>query len=172
MFEAFAQALGMAFPWFILIVMVLGLLGLVVPVFPGNMVIWAGALVYGLVNGLDGRALWFFIPMTLITLIAFSADNVLMGAKAKQAGAAWSSIGIALFAAFVTSIFLTPLAGLIAAPLSLFLAEFFRNQRNRELAWKITSGLMIGCGWAFVVRFGLGAITIGLYLWWVFGGKA
>jgi uncharacterized protein YqgC (DUF456 family) len=170
MFEAFGQALGLAFPWFIFVVMLLGLFGLIVPVFPGNMVIWAGALGYGLVTGFDNRALWFFIPMTLITVAAFSADNLLMGAKAKQAGAAWSSIGIALVAAFITSIFATPLAGLIAAPLSLFLAEFFRNQQDGQLAWKITSGLMMGCGWAFVVRFGLGVITVGLYLWWVFGG--
>jgi uncharacterized protein YqgC (DUF456 family) len=172
MFEVIAEALGMAFPWFILVVMVLGLMGLVIPIFPGNMVIWAGALVFGLVNGFDSRAIWFFVPITLITLAAFSADNVLMGAKAKQAGAAWSSIGIALVAAFITSVFLTPLAGLIAAPLSLFLAEFFRNQQDGKLAWKVTSGLMMGCGWAFVVRFGLGLITIGLYAWWAFGGKA
>jgi len=169
MFETFAEALGLAFPWFIFAVMVLGLFGLVVPVFPGNMVIWAGALTYGLVSGFEGRALWFFVPMTLITLAAFSADNVLMGAKAKQAGAAWSSIGIALASAFFTSIFLTPIAGLIAAPLTLFLAEYFRNHQNGEMAWKITSGLMMGCGWAFVVRFGLGLVTIGLYLLWVFG---
>ena len=135
------------------------------------MVIWAGALIYGWVTGFDSRAVWFFVPMTLITVAAFSADNVLMGAKAKKAGAAWSSIGIALAAAFVTSIVLTPLAGLVAAPLSLFFAEFFRNQQDGKLAWKITSGLMVGCGWAFFVRFGLGVVTIGLYLVWVFGGQ-
>ena len=170
MFEGIAQALNIAFPWFVFIVMLLGLFGLIVPIFPGNMVIWAGALFYGIVDGFTGRALWFFVPITLLTLAAFSADNLLMGAKAKQAGAAWSSIGIALFSGFVTSIFLTPLAGLIAAPLSLFLAEFFRNHHDGKLAWKITSGLMMGCGWAFVVRFGIGAITIGLFLWWAFGG--
>lgn len=170
MFESFAETIGLAFPWFILALMTLGLFGLVVPVFPGNMVIWAGALVFGIVDGFTGRALWFFVPITLITVAAFSADNLLMGAKAKQAGAAWSSIGIALVAAFITSIFFTPLAGLIAAPLSLFLAEFFRNKQDGKLAWKITSGLMVGCGWAFVVRFGLGVVTMGLFAWWAFGG--
>jgi len=171
MFEGIAQALNIAFPWFILLVMMFGLFGLVIPIFPGNMVIWSGALVYGIVAGFTGRALWFFVPMTLLTIAAFSADNILMGAKAKQAGAAWSSIGIAVIAAFITSIFLTPLAGLVAAPLSLFLAEFFRNQQDGKLAWQITSSLMIGLGWAFVVRFGLGAITIGLFIWWAFGGS-
>ena len=153
-----------------LVVMLLGLFGLIVPVFPGNVVIWGAVLVYGLIAGFGSRGVWFFIPISLLTIVAMAADNVLMGAKAKQAGAAWSSIGITLVAAFATSLVLTPLAGLVAAPLTLFLAEYFRNNQDRHLAWKITSGLMVGCGWAFIVRFGLGVFSIGLYAWWAFGG--
>jgi uncharacterized protein YqgC (DUF456 family) len=169
MLTVFAEWLGIAYPWFLLVVMLLGLFALVVPIFPGNTVIWAAALVYLLVDGVDGRALWFFVPMTLLTIAAMAADNVLMGAKARQAGAAWVSIGLALLAALVTSLVLTPLVGLVAAPLTLFIVEFFRNKQDAKLAWGITSGLMMGCGWAFFVRFGLGALTIGLYLWWFFG---
>ena len=170
MFEGIAEALGLAFPWFLMMIMLLGLAGLIVPVFPGNTVIWAGTLAYGLVTGFDARAAWFFVPITLLTVAALGADNVLMGAKAKQAGAAWSSIGITLVAAFATSIVLTPFAGLIVAPLTLFLSEYFRNQQDKALAWEITKGLMLGCGWAFIVRFSLGVLTIGLYAWWAFGG--
>ncbi len=94
----------------------------------------------------------------------------MMGAKAKQAGAAWSSIAITLLAALVTSVVLTPFAGLIAAPLTLYLAEFFRNKQDARLAWSITRGLMVGCGWAFIVRFSLGVLTILLFAWWAFGG--
>ncbi|MBN2045215.1 MAG: DUF456 domain-containing protein [Anaerolineales bacterium] len=170
MFEGFAHALGLAFPWFLLVIMGLGLFGLIVPVFPGNTVIWAGALAYGLVDGFNGRAWWFFIPITLLTVVALAADNVLMGAKAKQAGASWLSIGITLVAAFAASIILTPFAGLAAAPLTLFIAEFFQQDRDSKKAWETTRGLMLGCGWAFVARFSLGLVTIGLYLWWVLGG--
>lgn len=170
MFEGFAEAIGIAFPWFLLAIMLLGLGGLVVPIFPGNTVIWAAALAFGLVRGFDGRGLWFFIPMTLLTIAAMAADNIMMGAKAKQAGAAWSSIGIALLAALVSSVVLTPFAGLIAAPLTLFLAEYVRNKQDARLAWVITRGLMIGCGWAFIVRFSLGTLTILLFAWWAFGG--
>lgn len=169
MFTNFADALGLAFPWFILAIMSLGLMGLIVPIFPGNMVIWAAALIFGLVERFDSRAYWFFVPITLITILAISADNLLMGAKAKKAGASWMSIGITLVAAFITSIILTPLAGLAAAPLTLFLAEFFRNQQDSRKAWQITSGLLMGCGWAFLVRFALGLLAIALFIWWGFG---
>lgn len=169
MFDYIAQALGLAFPWVVLIIMTLGLFGLAVPIFPGNTVIWGAALTYALVTGFDSRAWWFFIPISLITIAATSADNILMGAKAREAGAAWASIGIALLAGFLTSMVLTPLGGLVAAPVVLFITEYFRNKQDKKVAWEITSGLMIGCGWAFVVRFGLGAIVIGLYSWWAFG---
>ena len=169
MFEALGQALGLAFPWFILVGLLVGLFGLIIPIFPGNLIIWIGTLVYGLVTGFDSRAIWLFAFISLLSVAAFSADNILMGAKAKHAGAAWSSLGITLIATVVASIFLTPLAGLIAAPLFLFLAEYFRNQQDSKLAWKITRELMIGYGWAFIVRFGLGVASIGLFLWWAFG---
>ncbi|HKJ27919.1 MAG TPA: DUF456 domain-containing protein [Anaerolineales bacterium] len=171
MLEIFAEWLGIAYPWFLFVIMMLGLFALAVPIFPGNVVIWAASTVYLVIDGVDGRALLFFIPMTLLTIAAMLADNVLMGAKARQAGAAWTSIALALLAGLITSLILTPLVGLLAAPLTLFIVEFFRNKQDARLAWGITSGLMMGCGWAFFVRFGIGAVTIGLYLWWFLGGK-
>jgi len=169
MFEAIGQALGLAFPWFVLVGLLIGLFGLLIPIFPGNLVIWIGTLLYGMVSGFDSRAIWFFASITLLSVAAFSADNILMGAKAKQAGASWTSLGITVVGTVVASIFFTPLAGLMAAPLLLYLAEYFRNQRDGDLAWKITRELMVGYGLAFVVRFGLGILSIGLYLWWAFG---
>ncbi len=170
MFDAIAQAIGLAFPWFLLVIMVMGLFALIVPIFPGNTVIWAAVLAYALVDGFDSRAWLFFIPITLLTLVAFASDNVLMGAKAMQAGASWLSIGITLVAAFATSLVLTPFVGLLVAPLTLFISEYFQHKRDAKLAWEITQGLLLGWGWSFVARFSLGLIVIGLYLWWFLGG--
>jgi uncharacterized protein YqgC (DUF456 family) len=170
MIDAIVQAVGLAFPWFLLVIMLLGLFALIVPIFPGNTVIWAAVLVYGLVDGFDARAWWFFIPISILTIIALAADNVLMGAKAVEAGASWFSIGITLVAAFATSLVLTPFVGLLVAPLTLFIAEYFRQQRDAKKSWATTKGLLTGWGWAFVVRFSLGVAAIGLYLWWFLGG--
>jgi hypothetical protein len=30
--------------------------------------------------------------------------------------------------------------------------------------------MILGCGWAFIVRFGLAGVQIGLYAYWAFGG--
>jgi hypothetical protein len=77
----------------------------------------------------------------------------------------WSSILLAFAAGIVVSIFFTPLVGLIAAPLGLFLAELNRL-KNREDAVKSTKAYMIGWGWAFGARFMIGLTMIGTWMLW------
>ena len=67
----------------------------------------------------------------------------------------WSSILLAFAAGIVASLFFTPLIGLVAAPLGLFMAEFGRL-KNRDEAIKSTKAYMIGWGWAFGARFTIG----------------
>lgn len=169
MIDFLGEALGIAFPWVMMVLMLIGLFGLIVPIFPGNVVIWASTLIYGLVSGFDSRAAWFFVPISILTILATSADNLFMGGKARQAGASWRGIIIALISAFVTSLVLTPIAGLLAAPLALFIHEFFRLDQDGGEAWNVTRGLMLGCGWAFITRFAIGALQVGMYAWWAFG---
>ena len=170
MVEFLGEILGLAFPWVILVIMLIGLVGLVVPIFPGGVVIWGAALVYGLVIGFEPRGIWLFAFITLLMFASTSADNLLMGAKALEAGASWRGLIIGLVAGAVSSFFFTPLAGLVAAPLALFITESIRLQNTQE-AFRITRGLVIGCGWAFVVRFGLGVIKIALFALWAFNNS-
>ncbi len=150
----------------ILVFMLVSQLGLVMPVFPGLVVIWGLALVHALATGFQIGWGWLAL-LTVLMVIGSLADNVLMGAKARQDGASWVSIGMALLGGLVASFFLTPLVGLLAAPLTLYLAEYARR-RDAAAAWKVTKALMIGWGWAFVVRFGLGLMMIGLWAWRTF----
>ena len=168
MLDFLTEFLGVAFPWVILTIMFVGWLGLIVPIFPGNVIIWGAAAAYGLVTDFDSPGLWLFVFITVLMLIGVAADNVFMGAKARVAGASWPAIIIALVAGVVTSFFFTPLAGLAAAPITLYLVEYIRL-RDAEKAIHATRGMMLGCGWAFVVRFGLGAFQIGLFAFWAFG---
>jgi uncharacterized protein YqgC (DUF456 family) len=168
MLDFLSEFLGLAFPWVILVVMLIGWGGLVVPIFPGNVVIWVSALVYGLVSGFESPGVWFFAFITILMFISVAADNLFMGAKALEAGASWRGIIIALVAGVVTSLFFTPIAGLIIAPVTLYITEYIRLKDSEE-AMRITRGMVLGCGWAFIVRFALGAIQIGLYSFWAFG---
>ena len=152
---------------FITLTMLVGLFGLVIPIFPGNVVMWIAALIYGLVFGFGLKGLIIFILMTGLTVIAMLADNVLMGAKARGKGAAWSSIILALVAGVLFTLVLPPFGGIIAAPLVLFGKEYYRLQ-DRDKAIEVMRALLAGWGWSFLARFGIGVVMILLWAVWVF----
>jgi len=147
----------------------IGLAGLIVPVFPGLTIMWLVTLVYALIqNASDKMTGWDWGAFAFITFLMVGgniADNLIIAAKMRDHYIPWSSILLAFAAGIVVSIFFTPLVGLIAAPLGLFLAEMRRLQ-NRDEALKSTRAYMIGWGWAFGVRFIIGVIMIGSWMLW------
>jgi uncharacterized protein YqgC (DUF456 family) len=149
--------------------MLFGLFGLVIPIFPGNVVMWVAALIYGLIFGFGRLGGIMFAIISLLMLVAAFTDNVLMGAKARQSGAAWRSIVFALIAGVVGTFVFPPVGGIIAAPLVLFLAEFLRL-RDSAAATKVVKALLVGWGLAFVVRFGLGLVMLILWGIWAIWG--
>ena len=149
--------------------MLVGLFGLIIPIFPGNVVMWLAALVYGLVFGFGRLGGILFAIITLLMLMAVAADNVLMGAKAREKGADWGSIILALIAGVLGTMIFPPIGGLIAAPLALYLAEYQRR-RDAEEAKKVVIALLTGWGLAFVVRFGLGVVMFALWGIWAYLG--
>ncbi|HEY5730470.1 MAG TPA: DUF456 family protein [Anaerolineales bacterium] len=152
-----------------LFVLFVGLAGLIVPVFPGLTIMWLATLFYALIqNAADKMTNWdwfFFIIITLFMVGGNILDNLIIARKMRDQFIPWSSILLAFAAGIVVSIFFTPLVGLIAAPLGLFLAEM-RRLNNREEAIKSTKAYMIGWGWAFGARFIIGIIMIGSWMLW------
>ena len=146
-----------------------GLAGLIVPVFPGLTVMWLVTLVYALIQNASGKMTgWDWAAFTFITFLMIAGnivDNLIIAAKMRDQFIPWSSILIAFAAGILVSLFFTPLVGLIAAPLALFLAELNRL-KNRDAAIKSTKAYMVGWGWAFVARFIIGITMIGSWMLW------
>ena len=150
-----------------ILTMLFGLFGLIIPIFPGNVVMWLAALVYGLVFGFGKLGGIMFAIITLLMLVAVAADNVLMGAKAREKGADWGSIILALIAGVIGTMMLPPIGGLIAAPLILYMMEL-RRLGNPEEAKTVVKALLIGWGLAFIVRFALGVVMFALWGIWAY----
>ena len=165
-FQLFLQVILEALTLFVLLV---GLLGLIVPVFPGLTVMWLGTLVYALIQNAAGNMTgwkWFLFGLiTVLMIIGNIADNLIIARKMRDKYIPWSSILWAFAAGIVASLFFTPLIGLIAAPAGLFLAEMSRL-KNREAAIDSTRAYMIGWGWAFGVRFLIGLMMTGFWVIW------
>lgn len=164
--ESFLQVILETFTLFVLII---GLVGLIVPVFPGLTVMWLATLAYALIQSAAGHMTgwdWFlFALITLLMIVGNVVDNIIIARKMRDKYVPWSSIFLAFTAGIIASIFLTPLIGLVAAPVGLFLAELGRL-KNRDAAIESTKAYMIGWGWAFGARFIIGLMITGFWMLW------
>lgn len=164
--ELFLQVILETLTLFALIV---GLLGLIVPVFPGLVVMWLGTLVYAIIQNSAGNMNdWKWVIFGVITVLMITGsivDNIIIAYKMRDKYIPWSSILFAFAAGIIVSLFFTPLIGLVAAPVGLFLAES-RRLNDRDAALDSTKAYMIGWGWAFGVRFLIGLIMLGFWMLW------
>jgi len=152
-----------------LFVLLVGLLGLIVPIFPGLTVMWLAALVYALLQSAAQRMTFWdwvlFAVITLLMIVGNIVDNIIIARKMRDKFVPWSSIILAFTASLIASLFLTPLVGLAVAPLALFLLEY-RRLRDRTAAFDATKAYMIGWGWSFAARFGIGVLLLGSWMLW------
>lgn len=145
--------------------MIVGLLGLAVPILPGLVIIWVAALGYGIAAGFGVLGWVMFAIMTVLMVAGSFADNVLMGTQAHKQGAPWWVILLALVAAIAGNFALPIIGGILAALLTLFLIEWLRRRDARQ-ALTSMKGMIVGCGWAVVIRVIIGLVMIGLWLIW------
>lgn len=169
--EPFFEFLNSIATALMILVAIVSLLGLVVPIFPGTVIIWIVTIIYGILNGF-GTAGWIiFVLLTILMIISTLADNILMGAKARENGASWLSIGLALGTAIIGTMIFPPIGGLIGAPIVLFISEYNRV-KDREKALATVKALALGWGWAIVARMGIGVVMLGLWAVWAFFNRA
>jgi uncharacterized protein YqgC (DUF456 family) len=166
--ELFLQAVIQAFTLFALI---FGLLGLLVPIFPGLTVMWVATLVYAIVEAGAAKMAavdWvLFAFITVLMLAGNVIDNIIIARHMRERKIPWSSIMLGYAAGLVASIFLTPLAGLVASPVGLYMAELGRLH-DRSAALASTKAYMTGWGWSLAARIGIGILMLGLWMLWAF----
>ena len=155
--------------------MVTGFFGLLLVFFPGLTVIWGSILLWGLSTGFNYRVgpwtftltIATFLVITMLMLLGNVLDNIFMAGGARSKGASWWAIALSWVAMIVAGILLTPIAGLGAALLILFLAELIRI-RDYKSAIRSTSSMAMGCGCAVFARLMIALFMILLFVMWYF----
>jgi len=155
--------------WITLTFMLVGLVGMVIPIFPGIMVIWLAGLFYAIMEAFAGKMdIWGWLLFALITILMIVGnfvDEIVMARKLRETGTPWSSIVIGYVAGLVSSLFLTPFVALLVTPLALYLVEYRRLGNGRE-AIHSAKNWLIGFGWSFAALVAIGALMIGLWMLW------
>jgi len=153
------------------LIQLIGFFGLLLVFFPGLTVIWIGQLVWAISTGFNhGHEPWqygwtiaFFAINTVLMVVGSILDNVLMAGSAHKKGAPWWVIGLSWLAMIIGGIYLTPIGGLAAALLVLFLVEFARI-KDQKKAFESTKSMAMGCGWAVAARLGIALVMIILWV--------
>src|SRR5689334_21050907 len=125
--------------------MAVGLVGTVVPVVPGLALVWAAALVYGLVIGFDNVGVVAFTIITGLASAGIVIGVVVPQRAATKGGAARNSKWLGGVLALVGFVVVPVVGVVLGGVLGVFLGEVVRT-RNTAAAWRATAATIKGFG--------------------------
>jgi len=159
----------MAFVNFLVVLLLLvGLVGSVVPALPGTILIFAGALLHGFAYGFDPIGPWRLAILGLLTLVAYGLDYAAGALGVRRfGGSGWATAG-ALLGAIVGIFFGLP--GLILGPLAGAVAAEYAYTRKLDTSARAALGTVVGLLVGAVAKIGIGLTMIALLLFWVWRG--
>lgn len=151
--------------------MIIGLMGIVVPILPGTVLIWLSTLVYALIDGFDRVGWAGFAVITLLALVTGTADLWLPMLGAKTAGAAKRAlffgyagglIGFFLLGAFIP-ILGNLLGGVVGYAAGVLLGQYHKY-RDWNVALRAGLGSLAGWGIGTAIQFGGGLLIVAIFV--------
>lgn len=140
--------------WLLIILMMVGVIGAVVPALPGSSVILIGVIVWGIVQKSLAAIQIPLIVTTIVFLLSIGVDFLAGYIGAKQAGASkWGQIGA--FVGIILGLFgllptipiggpLGPLIGILMGPLLGAIIGEYLYCRDLKIAIKAGVGIFVG----------------------------
>ena len=159
--------------WVALVAMVLGLFGVLLPIFPDVVFIWVVILIYAIADGFASIGPLTFILLTALGLLGFSAEFWMSQAGAKASGASnWSILaGILLGAlgAAVGFIFfgIGAVPGAILGALAGLVVVEWYQRRDWNKTLKVVGGWLIGYILSIGVQLSICVLMILIFAWQV-----
>jgi uncharacterized protein YqgC (DUF456 family) len=153
-------------PWLelaVLAAMIVGLVGLVVPVLPGLALMWGAALVWVVLDG-GGPLRWSaFAVITILAVAGTAAATWLSGRRASGAGAPWWVLAVGI-GGMIIGFFVIPILGLVIGGVAaIWIAELIRLRDPRQ-AWETTWAALQGYGVGTAVQLAAGVAVLLVWL--------
>ncbi len=144
--------------------MVFSLLAMIViPVLPGQFIIWLLAMIYGFLMDWDSLGGWVIAILTLLMLLAAAVDAVAGWWGAKRGGASGTAIVVGLAVGFLGLVFLNAPGALLGVLLGIVGVEMFKNGREWRQAFRAAGGYLFGLLVSLVVRFFIALMMVGIF---------
>ena len=157
--DALADDVGLIVPPLLIIV---GLVGIVVPVLPGLLLILGGVLLWAVLDG--GTVAWSIFAVSLVVaVIGWVLQYTLPGKRMRERGVSSSTLVIAVLAGIV-GFFVVPVIGaLIGFVLGIFVVELARS-RDGSLAWERTRHALVAVLHSMGIELAAGLVIAALYV--------
>lgn len=144
------------------LMILIGLVGIVVPVLPGLLLVWAGVLVWVLPDPSPGR--WTTLGIATAVLVLGSvAKYVLPGRRLRDAGVPWTTLALGTVLGIV-GFFVVPVVGLFAG----FLLGVYLAERGRlgshDAAWPSTVEALKATGWSLAIELATGLLIAAVWV--------
>jgi len=155
--------------------LILGLIGSVLPVVPGPLFIWFGALVWSWSTGFQQLGWPWLVVMGLLAIAAWSSDLFINTVISRRAGASWKSISGAIVGGIVGGILLNGLAPILGAIvgaacgalIGLWLIEYL-DKRNLQASNKAVRAYLLSMVLASALELSLSLTMVGIFVWRAF----
>jgi uncharacterized protein YqgC (DUF456 family) len=165
--EAVVFGLSVAF-------MLVGLVGIIIPILPGMLLIWLSVLAFAVVEGFKSVDWITFSILTAIALVVGTADIWMSLLGAKTGGASGRSMIFGAAGSILGFIFLGPLfpplgslfGGAIGYAAGVLLGQYHKY-RDWRMAAKAAVGGLAGWGVSTAIQLGGGILIIALFIWQV-----
>ena len=121
-----------------------GIVGAFVPILPGPLLIWLGALVWAWADDFTRIGWPTLSVLAVLTIIAWGADLGLSFLSSKRSGAGWRSIGVSILGGLIGAILLSsvPVIGtFIGAAIGSISALWVMEYRRAQVASGAGAGL-------------------------------
>lgn len=141
---------------------VVGIIGVVVPVLPGLLLVVAGIAVWAVPRG-DALG-WTVLGVAVaIVVLGSVAKYLLPGRKLRDSGVPGRTIALGAVLGIV-GFFVIPVVGvLVGFVLGIYLAELARLG-DRVQAWPSTRGALAAVGWSILIELATGLIAAGVWI--------
>ena len=145
------------------LLMVAGIVGILLPVIPGLLLIWAAGLWWTIADG-GGPARWtVFAVMTALLAVGTTAKYVLPARSAAARGAPLATLVVGGIGA-VIGFFVIPVIGLVVGGVvGIYLAEFARL-REAGRAWDSTRAALVAIGVGMLIELTAGLLMFAVWL--------
>jgi len=157
------------------LLMFLGVLGAVLPMLPGPLFIWLGALVWGWADGFQAVGWPTLAVMAVLLLLAWGGDLLLSTLGSRYAGAGWKAVAAAILGGVLGGILFSGLLpvigtilGTIIGAVTGILAVEYHEKRDWGRAFQASKGYVLGYLAASVLKLSLSLLMLAIFAWQAF----